>query len=99
MHGVVDSGQNVGVHVVHGLALQHILGKAHRYFPALAHFLFPGAKDRRCVGRLDSIPKPRKKVQATVSGEPENRLAEIFVELSRAGAAGQFAGVEFGDRF
>jgi hypothetical protein len=48
MRWIVDSRQQISVHVVHGFTLQKILGKTQRLFAALSHSFPPVVKDSRC---------------------------------------------------
>src|SRR5258705_8890593 len=52
MIGVVDGSEHVGIHVVHGVALQNRVGKTFRNFTPTAHLASPLLKN--------SVRRPRR---------------------------------------
>jgi hypothetical protein len=86
MCAIVEGSQKVGIHVVHGFALQQRLSKAQRRITALSHPLFPVVEDgERLGGRFCSTSHSDKESQARFPGKSKDRLGEVFVDLGATG--------------
>ena len=95
MCAIVDCGQNVGVHVVHGFAMQQELCKSDCLFSPMAHLIPPMVEDRGCFGRGRYITaQSRSELCANFRGEPENCFCKVFVNLGFASPTLQFVGIE-----
>src|ERR1700727_1188524 len=100
MSWIVDSRQNIGVYVVHVLALKQGLRETQSLFPSMARPFSPaGQNQSRSRRRFGLIPESWHKLQANFSGESENGFVKVFIDLGRSGAPYEFALVEIGHWF
>src|ERR1700678_4095818 len=92
---VIDGSQNIGIHIVHGFAMQQRFCKPHLQLAALAHSFAPAVQNiRRFEIGLGLFFEPRNKFQANVPGEAKNGFGKVFIQVRSAGTANKFASVE-----
>src|ERR1700690_1690815 len=95
---IVKGGQQIGVHVVHGLALQQILRETKGFFVALPH-PFPPVLENGAYpyGGVHFCPEPRNNLWPYFLRKSQNHFGKVFVRFRGADATGKFTGILRGD--
>src|SRR5437899_11790165 len=95
MPRIVNGGEHVRIHVVHGFVLQDSVGKAIRNFPAMPHSTLPLLESAaRGAGRLRRTVLDFGKLRSQAAAEAEDYLREILFGDFLAASSDHVLGID-----